>query len=124
MVNVVAPGHIRADGYTKILNSRDTIIVNVVAPGHLRADGYTKILNSRDTIIVNVVAPGHLRADDYIKILNSRDTIIAMRSLQDILELMGTPRYLAHETQLNGMPLIVYFAQAVLHLLEICIMWI
>ena len=48
--------------------------------------------------------------------------ILSMWSLHGILELMDTPRYLAPETQLNGKPLIVYFAQAVLRLLEICIM--
>ena len=48
--------------------------------------------------------------------------ISSMWSLQDILELIDTPRYLTPETQFNEKPLIVYFAQTVLHLLEICIM--
>ena len=48
--------------------------------------------------------------------------ISSMWSLQDIFELMDTPRYLIPETQLSGKPLIVYLAQTVLSLLEICIM--
>ena len=48
--------------------------------------------------------------------------ILSMWSLQDILELMDAPRYLAPETQFNGKPLIVYFAQTVIRLLEKCIM--
>ena len=48
--------------------------------------------------------------------------ISSMWSLQDMLELMDAPRYFTPESQFNGKLLIVYFAQTVLRLLEICIM--
>ena len=48
--------------------------------------------------------------------------ISSMWSLQDIPELMDTRRYLTPETQFNGKPLIVYFAQTVLLSSEICTM--
>ena len=48
--------------------------------------------------------------------------ILSMWPLQDIIELMDTPRYLTPETQFNGKPLIVHLVQAVLRLLEILIM--
>ena len=48
--------------------------------------------------------------------------ILSMWSPQDILELMDATIYSAPVTQFNGKPLIVYFAQTVKFLLEICIM--
>ena len=46
-----------------------------------------------------------MRPNDFLAFVQ----MSSMWSLQDILELMDTPRYLTPETQFNGKPLIMYF---------------